>query len=79
MDYARAIEGVDVGVLIEERDQLVKGSLRAKDPHFAMHKLAQRFGGGGHACAAGFNVNETFDQFYPKFLAALGEQLANTK
>ncbi len=79
VDYARAIEGVDVGVLIEERDQLVKGSLRAKDPHFAMHKLAQRFGGGGHACAAGFNVNETFDQFYPKFLAALGEQLANTK
>ncbi len=79
VDYARAIEGVDVGVLIEERNGVVKGSLRAKDPRFAMHKLAHCFGGGGHACAAGFNVNESFDQFYPKFLTALDEQLAHTK
>jgi phosphoesterase RecJ-like protein len=76
VDYARAIEGVDVGVLLEERNGAVKGSLRAKDPRFALHRLAQRFGGGGHACAAGFNCNEPLAQFTPRFLAALGEQLA---
>ena len=76
VDYARAIEGVDVGVLLEERLGAVKGSLRAKDPRFALHNLAQKFSGGGHACAAGFNVNEPLIQFYPRFLATLGEQLA---
>jgi len=76
VDYARAIEGVDVGVLLEERQQTLKGSLRAKKPRYALHRLAQRFGGGGHACAAGFNVNEPLDKFYPRFLSALGEHLA---
>jgi phosphoesterase RecJ-like protein len=76
VDYARAIEGVDVGVLLEERQNAVKGSLRAKEPRFAMHRFAQQFTGGGHACAAGFNVNEPLAQFYPRFLAALGEHLA---
>jgi phosphoesterase RecJ-like protein len=76
VDYARAIEGVEIGALLEERNGAVKGSLRAKDPRFALHRLAQRFGGGGHACAAGFNVNESLAQFRPRFLAALGEQLA---
>lgn len=76
VDYARAIEGVDVGVLLEERAQSVKGSLRAKKAHFALHRLAQRFNGGGHACAAGFNVNESLDKFYPRFLAELGKHLA---
>jgi phosphoesterase RecJ-like protein len=77
VDYARAIEGVEVGALLEERNGAVKGSLRAKDPRLALHKLAQRFGGGGHACAAGFNVNEPLAQFSPTFLAVLGEHLAS--
>ncbi len=76
VDYARAIEGVDVGVLLEERQQTLKGSLRAKKSRFALHRLAQRFGGGGHACASGFNVNEPLDKFYPRFLAILSEHLA---
>jgi len=76
VDYARAIEGVDIGVLLEERQQTLKGSLRAKKQRFALHRLAQRFGGGGHACAAGFNVNEPLDKFYPRFLEELGQHLS---
>ncbi|HVU37474.1 MAG TPA: DHH family phosphoesterase [Opitutales bacterium] len=76
VDYARAIEGVDVGVLLEERKGATKGSLRAKNARFALHRLAQRLGGGGHACAAGFNVNEPLDQFYPRFLGELKKHLA---
>jgi phosphoesterase RecJ-like protein len=75
VDYARAMDGVDVGVLLEERKGTLKGSLRAKDERFALHRLAQRFQGGGHACAAGFNLPESVAAFYPRFLAALAEHL----
>jgi len=75
VDYARAIDGVDIGVLLEERQGAIKGSLRAKETRYGMHRLAQRFDGGGHACAAGFNLRQTLEIFYPQFLAALTEHL----
>ena len=57
VDYARSIDGVDIGVLIEERpDGAVKASLRAKDPLCRLDLVAAQFGGGGHACAAGLNL-----------------------
>jgi phosphoesterase RecJ-like protein len=78
VDYARAIEGVEVGALLEERKGALKGSLRAKDPRYALHRLAQRYQGGGHACAAGFNLTETIDGFYPRFLADIAAHLRET-
>lgn len=72
VDYARAIDGVDVGVLIEERPGVIKASLRCKDPRFRVDQVAAQFGGGGHACAAGLNLkNTTLAEFRPKLLAAL--------
>ena len=71
VDYARAIEGVQIGILIEERDGAVKGSFRAKDPIHRVDLLAAQFNGGGHACAAGFNFNKSIDKFYPKLIAGL--------
>lgn len=56
VDYARCLEGVEVGVLLEERGDVLKGSLRAKHSDARMDLLAQAFGGGGHACAAGFSI-----------------------
>lgn len=56
VDYARAIDGVDVGVLIEERGELIKISLRSHKPVYRMDRIALSFGGGGHACAAGINL-----------------------
>ncbi|MGA2053485.1 MAG: bifunctional oligoribonuclease/PAP phosphatase NrnA [Opitutales bacterium] len=75
VDYARSIDGVDIGVLLEERQGAIKGSLRAKVARYGMHRLAQQFDGGGHACAAGFNLRTTLEEFYPRFLAAAAEQL----
>lgn len=76
VDYARSIKGVDVGVLLEEREGALKGSLRAKDPKFRVDQIAQVFGGGGHACAAGLNVQAmTIDEFKPKILAKIQEHL----
>lgn len=76
VDYARAIDGVDVGVLIEDRDGAIKVSLRAKDPIYRVDQVAKLFSGGGHACAAGLNVeNSSIAEFQPKLIAALGEHL----
>lgn len=77
VDYARSIDGVDIGVLIEERPGAMKASLRAKDPLYRVDQVAALFGGGGHACAAGLNYkNSTLAEFRPRLLAALTEQIA---
>jgi bifunctional oligoribonuclease and PAP phosphatase NrnA len=77
VDYARAIDGVDIGVLIEERPNVIKASLRSKDPAFRVDQVAALFGGGGHACAAGLNSkNITMGEFRPRLLAALEAQIA---
>lgn len=77
VDYARCIEGVDIGVLIEERpDGAVKASLRAKDPAYRVDTLAAQFNGGGHACAAGLNLKAGAADFYPRLVQALARRLA---
>jgi bifunctional oligoribonuclease and PAP phosphatase NrnA len=76
VDYTRAIDGVDIGALIEEQTGGVKASLRSKDPVYRLDLVAGQFGGGGHACAAGLNVKgETLGTFYPRLVAALERQL----
>lgn len=77
VDYARDIAGVRIGALLESfEDGMLKGSLRSKDPALRVDRIAQRFGGGGHACAAGFNVTSGIEAFYPQLVAAISEHLA---
>jgi phosphoesterase RecJ-like protein len=77
VDYARSIDGVEIGVLIEERDNgAVKASLRAKDPVYRVDRIAAQFNGGGHACAAGLSLGQSLNEFYPALVAAIGAQLA---
>jgi phosphoesterase RecJ-like protein len=77
VDYARAIDGVDVGVLIEERpDGTVKASLRAKEAVYRLDQIAAQFNGGGHACAAGLNLKQGTETFYARLIAALAKQIA---
>jgi phosphoesterase RecJ-like protein len=75
VDFARCVDGVDIGVLIEERPDGVKASLRAKDPLCRLDLVAGKFGGGGHACAAGLNQKKALAEFRPLLLAALEERL----
>ena len=75
VDYARSIEGVDLGCLLEERNGQLKGSFRAKDSRYRVDKLAKQFSGGGHACAAGFNQERKLEDFYPELVSAIGEHL----
>jgi phosphoesterase RecJ-like protein len=76
VDYARAIDGVEIGALIEERNDGVKCSLRAKDPACRVDRIAAIFGGGGHACAAGLNVASDVKTLYPKLIESIAAQLA---
>lgn len=77
VDYARSIEGVDIGVLIEERaDGSMKASLRAKHPAFRVDLVAAQFNGGGHACAAGLNLKTDTENFPARLVEALALRLA---
>jgi bifunctional oligoribonuclease and PAP phosphatase NrnA len=78
VDYARAIQGVEIGVLIEERPGVIKASLRARHASYRMDTVASLFGGGGHGSAAGLNCRDTLASFYPKLLAALERRIAET-
>ena len=76
MDFARCVDGVDVGVLIEQRPEGgVKASLRAKDPLCRLDLVAGQFAGGGHACAAGLNLSPAPADFRARLLAALALRL----
>jgi phosphoesterase RecJ-like protein len=76
VDYARDIENVKIGVILEYREHSVKGSFRAKDDAMRVDLLAAQFGGGGHAAAAGFNVEMTPEAFYPAMIEALRSHLS---
>jgi len=75
VDYARCIDGVDIGVLLEERGTVIKGSLRAKTPDMRVDQIAALFGGGGHACAAGFSTEGTIESFYSELAECIKSHL----
>jgi bifunctional oligoribonuclease and PAP phosphatase NrnA len=75
VDYARCIDGVEIGVLIEERPDTIKASLRGMHSVYRMDLLAAKFNGGGHASAAGLNYKSSLQEFYPQLLAAITQRL----
>ena len=76
VDYTRVIDGVEIGVMLDERNGALKCSLRAKDPKFRVDQIAKQFGGGGHACAAGLNVDDSsIEEFLPLIRSAIGKRL----
>lgn len=75
VDYARSLDGVAIGALIEERPGVMKASLRAQDATYRVDSIAGQFRGGGHASAAGLNFPDTLESFYPKLVAACAQRL----
>ena len=77
VDYARAVDDVDIGVLIEERPGgAVKASLRAKEADYRLDQIAAQFNGGGHAMAAGLNLKTGAENFRARLIAAIEKQFA---
>jgi len=73
--YPRSIGSVKVALLLREEGQgVVKASLRGKGD-IAVNRIAHRFGGGGHANAAGCTVRGTLEEATAALLAAISEGL----
>lgn len=71
VNYARGIEGVEVGVLLREAGDLqYKVSLRAKG-EVDVAEVAQTFGGGGHRNAAGFMMKGSLEDVKARVIEAL--------
>ncbi len=76
VEYPRAVAGVKAAVFLRETPSGdVRASLRAKVP-LALHLIARRFGGGGHAYAAGctldgVGVDEARRKLLPAILAEI--------
>ncbi|MFQ5897717.1 MAG: bifunctional oligoribonuclease/PAP phosphatase NrnA [Candidatus Methylomirabilia bacterium] len=73
--YPRSVRGVKVALVLRAVEGgLVKVNFRAKG-EVAVNLIAQRFGGGGHANAAGCSVEGGIEDVTAKILAAVSQTL----
>jgi bifunctional oligoribonuclease and PAP phosphatase NrnA len=78
VDYPRYVDGVELAVMISERDKnTYKFSMRS-NAWVNVAELASRFGGGGHAKAAGFTCNGSLGTLKDDFLLEAGRLLNET-
>lgn len=75
VNYARGIEGVEVGALFRETGiDEYKVSLRSKG-RVDVAEIASSFGGGGHRNAAGFSVKGSIEEVKARIVSVLREKL----
>ncbi len=75
VDHPRKIKGVKVAIFFrEDSKDFCKVSLRSKSD-INVQKIAARFGGGGHAPAAGCGINAPLNEVKDKILDAVREAL----
>jgi len=70
----RAVRGIRVAILFKEEPNEISVSLRGVGSIRA-NVIAEAFGGGGHAAAAGFTVKEPLDEVVRRTLAAVRREL----
>jgi phosphoesterase RecJ-like protein len=79
VDYLRAVDGVQVAVLVRElldaaRAGVRKVSLRATDGRVDVSRIARAHGGGGHRQAAGFSTSLSLEELVERLRAEVGKQ-----
>jgi phosphoesterase RecJ-like protein len=73
-----AIDGFKVGMIfVEQNDHRVKISWRALEPGIDVSPMAAYFGGGGHAAAAGADVDGSLNEVTEKVLTVTQQMLRN--
>jgi len=76
VDLIRTVAGVEIVLLFREAaGGMVRVSLRSKG-HADVGRLAEQFGGGGHARAAGIRMPGTLDDVIDKVIRAAEQELA---
>ena len=77
VDYARKVTGCNAAVLFKEiQPGVIKLSLRFKYANAA--KFSERYGGGGHARAAGFTIPGDLHEIKAKIIKELKDYLLLT-
>lgn len=77
IDIIRAIQGVIVAVFFEELDEdKIRVSMRSKDKRINCSEVCGRFGGGGHALAAGIRMAGPLSDAQAKVLAEIDSELS---
>ena len=80
IDHLRAVHGVIVAVFFEElSDGKVRISMRSKDERIDVCAICQKFGGGGHALAAGARVRGTLAEVEQKVLEETSEVVKHAR
>lgn len=75
VNYARTIEGVEVGILLREaKIGEYKISFRSKG-RVDVSQVSQEFGGGGHRNAAGCNIKGTLESVKEKVVSATEKKI----
>ncbi len=74
VNYGLDVLGVKMCVFAREHGEGVKLSLRAVEPH-RVDGVAKRFGGGGHAQAAGATVDLPLDEAIAQVVACMKEEI----
>lgn len=74
VNYGIETQGMKVAMMAIERDASTRFSLRSKGD-VDVSRVAQIFGGGGHACAAGATVNLPMEQAIAAMLEAVGHAM----
>ncbi|KAA5807730.1 DHH family phosphoesterase [Thermoanaerobacterium thermosaccharolyticum] len=74
INFGRDIDGVEVAVMLIEKDGLIKGSLRSKN-YVDVNKIAQKFNGGGHVRASGFSKNSSINEVKNEVLELIKNEL----
>lgn len=76
IDLIRGVKGVRVAAFFEELEGgKIRVSMRSKDKGVNVCEVAAKFGGGGHALAAGIRMAGPLEQARVQVLAALAEAL----
>jgi bifunctional oligoribonuclease and PAP phosphatase NrnA len=70
VDAVRALEGIDVALLLRVHADAIRVNLRAKTG-FDVSAVARRWGGGGHTAAAGFTLEGDLDTVLAQVLPHL--------
>jgi len=74
VNEALRIGSVDTAVLLVENDDCIRVSLRSRDA-INVAQVARRFGGGGHARAAGLRAKEDIDALRSRLISACAAEL----
>ena len=72
VDIIRVLQGARVALIFEDLENgLIRISLRSKDPAIRVNDIASRFGGGGHAMAAGIRMRGSLGEVRSAVLEAI--------